>query len=119
MGIRIPKLNGIYGIEIQPGKDFGQDIIEKTELISGVPRSYLFHSDEINQKAFRRIHEKKMSLKRDDFQKNFFFQNLTIDLHKKITKSMHMIGPGTIGQGLRQHGRGIHRDLLTATGGTL
>ncbi|NHJ32590.1 MAG: hypothetical protein FK732_06990, partial [Asgard group archaeon] len=90
MGIRIPKLGGIYGIEIQPGKDFGQDIIEKTELISGIPRSYLFHSDEINQKAFRRIHEKKMSLKRDDFQKNFFFQNLTIDLHKKINKSMNL-----------------------------
>jgi len=52
MGIRIPKLGGIYGLEIQPGKDFGQDVIEKTELISGVPRNYLFHSDEINQKDF-------------------------------------------------------------------
>ncbi|MCK5047576.1 MAG: hypothetical protein KAS22_13405, partial [Candidatus Heimdallarchaeota archaeon] len=90
MGIRIPKLGGIYGLEIQPGKDFGQDIIEKTELISGVPRSYLFHSDEISQKAFRRIQEKKMNLKSEDYQKNFFFQNLTIDLNKKIRKILNL-----------------------------
>ncbi|MBK5114074.1 MAG: Glu-tRNA(Gln) amidotransferase subunit GatE [Candidatus Heimdallarchaeota archaeon] len=90
MGIRIPKLGGIYGLEIQPSKDFGQDVIEKTELISGIPRSYLFHSDEINQKAFRRIHEKKMILKSEDYQKNFFFQNLTIDLNKKIRKILNL-----------------------------
>ncbi len=90
MGIRIPKLGGILGLEIQPGKDFGQDILEKTELISGIPRCYLFHSDEMNPKAFRKIlHEKKRANK-EEFQENFFFQNLSADLDKKIRKSLNL-----------------------------
>ena len=59
MGIRLPKFGNLLGLEIQPGKDFGQDIIEKAELISGIPRINLFHSDEVGNRAFRKITEKK------------------------------------------------------------
>ncbi len=59
MGIRVPKFDGILGLEIQPGKDFGQDIFEKASLISGVLVEHMFHSDEISSDAQRRKLENK------------------------------------------------------------
>ncbi|MCF2143237.1 MAG: Glu-tRNA(Gln) amidotransferase subunit GatE [Candidatus Heimdallarchaeota archaeon] len=81
LGIRLPKFGGLLGLEIQPGKDFGQDIIEKTELISGVPRFYQFHSDELSPKALRKLNEQK---NKESIPENFFFKHLTKSLDKKI-----------------------------------
>ncbi|NHJ88094.1 MAG: Glu-tRNA(Gln) amidotransferase subunit GatE [Asgard group archaeon] len=83
MGIRLPKLGEIFKLEIQPGKDFGQDIIEKTELISGIPRQFLFQSDEMDPNSFRRksINEP---------QNNFFFNQMTAELDKKIRKILNL-----------------------------
>lgn len=58
MGIRLPKMAGILGEEEQPGKDFGQDVLEKASLISGVPMIHLFHSDELTSTAFRKMRGK-------------------------------------------------------------
>ena len=52
--VRAPGFQGLLGIEIQPGKDFGHDIIEKAELISGIPREWMYHSDEKLEGAIRR-----------------------------------------------------------------
>lgn len=49
-----PKLKGLLGVEIQPNKDFGEDIFEKSMLITGIPREDQFHSDEIEMKAVRK-----------------------------------------------------------------
>jgi len=54
MAIRIPKFAGILGLEIQPGKDFGQDVFEKASLISGILTQHMFHSDELSNDAQRR-----------------------------------------------------------------
>jgi len=83
MGIRLPKFGGIFKLEIQPGKDFGQDIIEKTELISGIPRQFLFQSDEMDANSFRRKAIK-------DSQNNFFFGQMTTDIDKKIRKILNL-----------------------------
>jgi glutamyl-tRNA(Gln) amidotransferase subunit E len=47
------KMKGIFGIEIQPNKDFGEEIFEKSMLISGIPREYHFHSDQLEENAVR------------------------------------------------------------------
>jgi glutamyl-tRNA(Gln) amidotransferase subunit E len=49
-----PKMKGLFGTEIQPNKDFGEDIFEKSMLITGIPREDHFHSDEIAENAVRR-----------------------------------------------------------------
>jgi glutamyl-tRNA(Gln) amidotransferase subunit E len=49
-----PKMKGLFGTEIQPNKDFGEDIFEKSMLITGIPREDHFHSDEIARNAVRR-----------------------------------------------------------------
>ncbi|MHA1303132.1 MAG: Glu-tRNA(Gln) amidotransferase subunit GatE [Candidatus Heimdallarchaeaceae archaeon] len=49
-----PKMNGLFGKEIQPGKDFGLDIFEKSMLITGIPREHHFHSDEIEENSVRK-----------------------------------------------------------------
>lgn len=49
----IPKMKGIFGLEIQPNKDFGLEIFEKSMLITGVPREHHFHSDELNTDSIR------------------------------------------------------------------
>ncbi|TFG20677.1 MAG: Glu-tRNA(Gln) amidotransferase subunit GatE [Promethearchaeota archaeon] len=54
MAIRVPKFNGILGLEIQPGKDFGQDVFEKASLISGILVDHMFHSDELAETAQRK-----------------------------------------------------------------
>lgn len=49
-----PKMNGLFGSEVQPNKDFGEEIFEKSMLITGIPRENQFHSDEINENAVRK-----------------------------------------------------------------
>ncbi|MHA1612458.1 MAG: hypothetical protein ACTSVZ_06345 [Promethearchaeota archaeon] len=95
MGIRLPKLTGILGWEEQPNKDFGQDIFEKASLISGVPMEHLFHSDEFDPKAHRRIHEellfaKKIKNRAPDVHPNFFFKAITSDIHAEIQKTLQL-----------------------------
>ncbi len=41
-----PKMKGLFGLEVQPNKDFGLEIFEKSMLITGVPRADHYHSDE-------------------------------------------------------------------------
>ncbi|MCF2139291.1 MAG: Glu-tRNA(Gln) amidotransferase subunit GatE [Candidatus Lokiarchaeota archaeon] len=74
MGIRLPKLQGILGREEQPGKDFGQDILEKASLISGVPIKHLFHSDAIESNFIS--------------EDNYFKQRITDSLHNEITQTL-------------------------------
>jgi glutamyl-tRNA(Gln) amidotransferase subunit E len=89
MGIRVPKFGGLFGLEIQPGKDFGQDIIEKTELISGVPRFYQFHSDEMNPKSFRKMRYEQLKDK-SSVQENYFFKHITTKLDKTLRKELNL-----------------------------
>jgi glutamyl-tRNA(Gln) amidotransferase subunit E len=49
-----PKMKGLFGIEVQPNKDFGEDIFEKSMLITGIPREDQFHSDELGEEAVRK-----------------------------------------------------------------
>lgn len=65
---RFPRMKGLFGVEVQPNKDFGEEIFEKSMLITGIPREDQFHSDEIEKDAVRkrsrhpcrlRIEEKK------------------------------------------------------------
>ena len=49
-----PRMKGLFGVEVQPNKDFGEDIFEKSMLITGIPREDHFHSDELGRKAVRR-----------------------------------------------------------------
>jgi len=51
---RFPGMNGLFGVEVQPNKDFGLDIFEKSMLVTGVPRENHFHSDEIADDAVRK-----------------------------------------------------------------
>ena len=46
-----PKMKGIFGLEVQPNKDFGEEIFEKSMLISGIPREHHFHSDQLEENA--------------------------------------------------------------------
>ena len=48
-----PKMKGLFGTEVQPNKDFGLEIFEKSMLITGIPRKNHFHSDEIEDGALR------------------------------------------------------------------
>jgi glutamyl-tRNA(Gln) amidotransferase subunit E len=49
-----PNMKGLFGVEVQPNKDFGEDIFEKSMLITGIPRENHFHSDEFEEKAVRK-----------------------------------------------------------------
>lgn len=61
-----PKMKGLFGTEIQPNKDFGEDIFEKSMLITGIPRENHFHSDEMAKNAVRRRSEHPCRLSIDD-----------------------------------------------------
>jgi len=52
-----PRMKGIFGIEVQPNKDFGEEIFEKSMLITGIPREHHFHSDEVKRDAIRKRSE--------------------------------------------------------------
>ena len=49
-----PGMKGLFGAEVQPNKDFGLDVFEKSMLITGVPREHYFHSDELACDAVRK-----------------------------------------------------------------
>jgi len=49
-----PNMKGLFGVEVQPNKDFGEDIFEKSMLITGMPRENHFHSDEFEEDAVRK-----------------------------------------------------------------
>ncbi|MFW9851838.1 MAG: Glu-tRNA(Gln) amidotransferase subunit GatE [Candidatus Thorarchaeota archaeon] len=48
-----PKMKGLFNFEVQPNKDFGLEIFEKSMLITGVPRENHFHSDEFIEDSVR------------------------------------------------------------------
>lgn len=52
--VRLPKFEDILLTEIQPEKDFGYEVFEKCELITGVPCASMFHSGEIKPGSIRR-----------------------------------------------------------------
>jgi glutamyl-tRNA(Gln) amidotransferase subunit E len=64
-----PKMKGIFGTEIQPNKDFGEDVFEKSMLITGIPREDHFHSDEMEQNAIRKRsgHQSRLSIDREKY----------------------------------------------------
>jgi glutamyl-tRNA(Gln) amidotransferase subunit E len=47
-------MKGLFGLEVQPNKDFGLDIFEKSMLITGISREDHFHSDEMEIDAVRK-----------------------------------------------------------------
>jgi glutamyl-tRNA(Gln) amidotransferase subunit E len=49
-----PMMKGLFGFEVQPNKDFGEEIFEKSMLITGIPREDQFHSDEFRSNAVRK-----------------------------------------------------------------
>ena len=49
-----PNMKGIFGLEVQPNKDFGLEIFEKSMLITGISRENQFHSDETEENAIRK-----------------------------------------------------------------
>jgi len=49
-----PRMKGLFGVEVQPNKDFGLEIFEKSMLITGIPREDHFHSDELEKDPVRR-----------------------------------------------------------------
>jgi len=49
-----PKMKALFGLEVQPNKDFGEEIFEKSMLITGIPREDQSHSDEFQQNAVRK-----------------------------------------------------------------
>jgi glutamyl-tRNA(Gln) amidotransferase subunit E len=61
-----PKMKSFFGLEIQPNKDFGEEIFEKSMLITGIAREDQFHSDEIEEKAVRKRSEHPCRLPIDD-----------------------------------------------------
>jgi glutamyl-tRNA(Gln) amidotransferase subunit E len=64
-----PKMKGLFGLEVQPNKDFGEDIFEKSMLITGIPRENHFHSDELEKNAVRgrSLHPCRLSIDRGKF----------------------------------------------------
>lgn len=52
-----PKMKSLFGTEVQPNKDFGEEIFEKSMLITGIPREDHFHSDETEENAVRKRSE--------------------------------------------------------------
>lgn len=64
-----PRMKGLFGLEVQPNKDFGEDIFEKSMLITGIPRENHFHSDELEKNAVRgrSLHPCRLSIDRDKF----------------------------------------------------
>ncbi len=49
-----PKMKDLFGREVQPNKDFGEEIFEKSMLITGILREHHFHSDELVDNAVRK-----------------------------------------------------------------
>ena len=60
------KMKGLFGLEVQPNKDFGLEIFEKSMLITGVPRKSHYHSDELKEGAIRKKSTYPSNLEIDD-----------------------------------------------------
>jgi len=54
LGIKLPNFNDLLGREIQPDKDLGLDMIEKAELVTGLDKKYMVHSDELLNETIRK-----------------------------------------------------------------
>jgi len=52
--VRLPSFEDILLIEVQPGKDFGYEIFEKCNLITGIQYDELFHSGECQSESTRK-----------------------------------------------------------------
>ncbi len=65
-----PKMKGLFGLEVQPNKDFGEEVFEKSMLITGIPREEQFHSDEFQPNAVRKrsIHPCKLPINNRRYQ---------------------------------------------------
>ena len=61
-----PKMKGLFGLEVQPEKDFGLEIFEKSMLITGVPRENHYHSDENEEGAIRKNSDFSSNLEIND-----------------------------------------------------
>jgi glutamyl-tRNA(Gln) amidotransferase subunit E len=55
--IRLPKFEKILLAEVQPQKDFGFEIFEKCNLITGIQYNEMFHSGEMKPESIRRKNE--------------------------------------------------------------
>jgi len=55
--IRLPKFEQILMMEVQPQKDFGFEIFEKCNLITGIQYNEMFHSGEMKPESIRRKNE--------------------------------------------------------------
>jgi glutamyl-tRNA(Gln) amidotransferase subunit E len=64
-------MKGVFGLEVQPNKDFGEEIFEKSMLITGIPRKNQFHSDELQPNAVRRrsLHPCKLPINVKRYQR--------------------------------------------------
>ena len=82
MGIRLPKFAGIYGEEIQPGKDFGLDTLEKVTLITGVQLNRMFLSHEKDREALRYA--------REGADTNYFFERVTPEKDAEIRSALNL-----------------------------
>jgi glutamyl-tRNA(Gln) amidotransferase subunit E len=90
MGIRLPKFGEVLGEEVQPEKDFGQDILEKAELISGVPRSNMFHSSELADNAFRKKDLRSKKQEGVKTAEHFFFNEMNKTINSDIRKILNV-----------------------------
>jgi glutamyl-tRNA(Gln) amidotransferase subunit E len=61
-----PKMKGLFNYEVQPNKDFGLEIFEKSMLITGIPREDHFHSDEFIEDSVRLRSDYPSRLKIDE-----------------------------------------------------
>jgi len=52
--VRLPGFQELLLTEVQPGKDFGYEIFEKNNLITGIQYNEMFHSGEITDGSFRK-----------------------------------------------------------------
>ncbi|MFW9992274.1 MAG: Glu-tRNA(Gln) amidotransferase subunit GatE [Candidatus Odinarchaeota archaeon] len=77
--LKLPKFGGILKREVQPGKDFGMEMFDKAELITGIPRWQMFHSDENSPECLR----KKLGQ---------LFPPMTPEDHQKIAKALQLNG---------------------------
>ncbi|MBY8999756.1 MAG: Glu-tRNA(Gln) amidotransferase subunit GatE [Candidatus Heimdallarchaeota archaeon] len=66
-----PKMKGLFGLEVQPNKDFGLEIFEKSMLITGIARKNQFHSDESEPTALRHNsdHPSKLAINQETYSK--------------------------------------------------
>ncbi|MHA1451034.1 MAG: hypothetical protein ACTSP4_16655, partial [Candidatus Hodarchaeales archaeon] len=67
--IKLPNFGGILGIEVQPSKDFGMEMFEKAELITGIPRWNMFHSDEISVDCIRKSNNSRLPAVDEDIHR--------------------------------------------------